>query len=86
MTARTLILVFLFTDIDECTEYPGICGSPFGSCNNTKGGYACRCLIGEYVNNSHCEIGMKMPISSKLSGVTANKAHDSIRPTLSVLA
>lgn len=31
-------------DINECTEFPGICEN--GRCKNTPGGFSCRCNQG----------------------------------------
>ena len=39
-----LLSPFSLTDINECTETPGICGN--GTCINTEGSYQCECVYG----------------------------------------
>ena len=39
-----LLSPFSLTDINECTETPGICGN--ATCINTEGSYQCECAYG----------------------------------------
>lgn len=40
----------LFTDINECVEFPTICSN--GACHNTPGGYYCNCKKGFAIDNT----------------------------------
>ena len=41
-------LILLFSDLDECTEIPGICAN--GRCENTDGSFRCVCQEGYILN------------------------------------
>lgn len=41
------------TDIDECKEYPNICG-PKGTCKNIDGSYWCDCMSGFTNSSNNC--------------------------------
>ena len=50
------IIVFhgwLFSDVNECRQKPGICG-PNSVCRNTQGGYQCLCRPGYIRKNDSC--------------------------------
>lgn len=52
-----LLLAFCFSDINECSEYFGICQNG-GQCFNSIGGYTCQCATGWTGQN--CTEGMQL--------------------------
>ncbi|XP_063787785.1 adhesion G protein-coupled receptor E5 isoform X2 [Pseudophryne corroboree] len=52
------------TDIDECTESPGICG-PNSNCTNTPPHYNCTCHTGYWNISNRCEVKCQYPNISK---------------------
>ena len=47
------LILFYFTDIDECAEGKHGC-TPHSTCNNTDGGYDCVCNSGYKAEGSLC--------------------------------
>ena len=53
-----LLVVCIFTDIDECSAQPGTCNN--GTCENTDGHYRC-----------HCHPGFRLTINQDCEGRTS---------------
>lgn len=47
-----LLHICFVTEIDECSESAGLCGT--GSCQNTKGAYMCNCPAGFEFTDGTC--------------------------------
>ncbi|XP_040270594.1 adhesion G protein-coupled receptor E3-like [Bufo bufo] len=72
------------TDIDECTDVPGICGSNL-ICNNTLGSYHCICDIGFTYISDTCEDAQFQNPQSSSRGQHQNTVCSVLRATIAHL-
>ena len=48
------VLLFFYSDIDECTASSPVCDVN-AQCSNTRGSYSCRCKVGFSGNGKTCK-------------------------------